>query len=208
MNVLSLNVQGAGREDKAGWIRKLVRDNKVSCLCIQETHVAGLNEDTIRKFCPFDEMNMVTVDAQGRSGGLVVIWDPQVFEMTENIKSEHFVMLSRYIEGVEEKLNVFNIYAPNDMQKKRTVWRDLYYLKHQLEGLVLMAGDFNEVRIEEDRLHSKFDANSAMIFNMFIAEAGLLEYQMTGSRFTFMTEIGSSMSKIDRVLVCDAFMNK
>ncbi|KAJ0546757.1 putative RNA-directed DNA polymerase [Helianthus annuus] len=192
----------------AGWIRKLVRENEVNMLCIQETQVAGLSEDAIRKFWPINDISLITVDAQGRSGGLVTVWDPQRFKLLENIKSEHFVMIAGYIEGVEERLNVINIYAPNDIQKKRAVWRDLLGLKQQLEGLVVMVGDFNEVRAEEDRLYSKFDANSAMHFNKFIAEAGLLEYQMNVSRFTFMTENGSSMSKIDRVLVCDVFMNK
>ncbi|XP_021979756.1 uncharacterized protein LOC110875869 [Helianthus annuus] len=153
-------------------------------------------------------MESEVVDAQGRSGGVVTIWDPQIFKRVESIKAEYFMVISGFIEGMGEKINLVNVYVPNDTTKKRNVWTDLLRIRNYGEGIWLMAGDYNEVRMEEDRMLSKFDANSATAFNKFIVEAGLLEYQMMGSRFTFMTENGSSMSKIDRVLVCDGFMNK
>ncbi|XP_035829995.1 uncharacterized protein LOC118479541 [Helianthus annuus] len=137
-----------------------------------------------------------------------MIWDPRVVKRIDTVKREYFVAISGSIEGIEENLNVCNVYVPNDVQKKTTVWKELSWLKQRLQGLWLLAGDFNEVRVEEDRMNSKFDAYGEMVFNKFIADAGLLEYHMSGSRFTFMTESGSSMSKIDRILVCDTFMNK
>ncbi|XP_035831965.1 uncharacterized protein LOC118481007 [Helianthus annuus] len=151
---------------------------------------------------------MELVDAQGRSGGLVMIWDPSVIKRTDTVKGEFFVTITGSIEGTKEKLNVCNVYVPNDVQKKRIIWMELSRLKQRLEGLWLLAGDFNEVMVGEDRMNSKFDAFGAVIFNKFIADAGLLEYHMSGSRFTFMTESGSSMSKIEPILVCDSFMNK
>ncbi|XP_021985923.1 uncharacterized protein LOC110882144 [Helianthus annuus] len=72
----------------------------------------------------------------------------------------------------------------------------------------VMAGDFNAVREEEDRMISRFDNYNASVFNMFIAETGMMEYQMGGYKFTYMPDDGSSLSKINRILVCDEFMNK
>ncbi|XP_022019266.1 uncharacterized protein LOC110919302 [Helianthus annuus] len=91
--------------------------------------------------------------------------------------------------------------------RRRNLWEELKSIKEQKEGLWIMMGDFNEVREEGDRMISRFDNHNAMIFNTFIAESGLLEYQMGGYKFTYMPEDGSSPSKIDRVLVCNEFMN-
>ncbi|XP_076935606.1 uncharacterized protein LOC143602349 [Bidens hawaiensis] len=42
-------------------------------------------------------------------------------------------------------------------------------------------------------------------FNNFIQDAGLSEYKMGGRRFTWMSDDGCHMSKIDRFLVCKNF---
>ncbi|XP_076927601.1 uncharacterized protein LOC143591213 [Bidens hawaiensis] len=45
-------------------------------------------------------------------------------------------------------------------------------------------------------------------FNSFILAAGLSEYNMGGRRFTWMSDDGCHLSKIDRFLVCGNFLDK
>ncbi|XP_035843885.1 uncharacterized protein LOC118490383 [Helianthus annuus] len=67
-------------------------------------------------------------------------------------------------------------------------------------------GDFNEVSNESERLNSEFIASNAESFNQFILSAGLIEYNMGGGNFTYISDRGDKLSKLDRFLVCLGFM--
>ncbi|XP_021974391.1 uncharacterized protein LOC110869446 [Helianthus annuus] len=69
-------------------------------------------------------------------------------------------------------------------------------------------GDFNEVRDESERRNSEFNASNAEAFNHFILVAGLQEYNMVGGKFTYISDRGDKLSKLDRYLVCLGFMQK
>lgn len=75
-------------------------------------------------------------------------------------------------------------------------------------SLWILLGDFNEVRVPEERLNSVFDQNASFVFNNFIRSAGLVEYNMGGSAYTYMSNDGIKLSKLDRVLVSFSFMNQ
>ncbi|KAI3683245.1 hypothetical protein L1987_83746 [Smallanthus sonchifolius] len=68
-------------------------------------------------------------------------------------------------------------------------------------------GDFNDVRSPDERFNSEFVASYADCFNDFIEAADLLEYHMGGYKFTYMSDKGDKLSKLDRMLVCRSFMN-
>ncbi|XP_022027924.1 uncharacterized protein LOC110929112 isoform X1 [Helianthus annuus] len=69
-------------------------------------------------------------------------------------------------------------------------------------------GDFNDVRVESERMNSEFVAANAEAFNQFILSAGLLEYNMGGGKFTYISDRGDKLSKLDRFLVCLGFMER
>ncbi|XP_021980533.1 uncharacterized protein LOC110876677 [Helianthus annuus] len=69
-------------------------------------------------------------------------------------------------------------------------------------------GDFNEVRYAHERFNSEFVESNAEAFNHFILSAGLTEYNMGGGNFTYMSDNGQKLSKLDRFLVCLGFMER
>ncbi|XP_076925889.1 uncharacterized protein LOC143588869 [Bidens hawaiensis] len=71
----------------------------------------------------------------------------------------------------------------------------------------IIAGDFNEVKDPAERRNSEFVASNAEVFNKFIEEVDLFEYQMGGGLFTYVSDHGDKFSKLDRFLVCRRFMN-
>ncbi|XP_023738193.1 uncharacterized protein LOC111886192 [Lactuca sativa] len=64
-----------------------------------------------------------------------------------------------------------------------------------------LFGDFNEVRVEEDRFGTMFHTQRAAAFNRFIDDAGLVEIQLGARQFTWMNNSGTKMSKLDKFLV-------
>ncbi|KAJ0527046.1 putative RNA-directed DNA polymerase [Helianthus annuus] len=192
--------------EKAQWVQKLVRINNVTFLCVQETQMSNLDDSFLGRFWGNFEANSVSVNARGRSGGLFSIWNPKTFVKTGVICDDSFILVSGSMAGSGNLVNVVNVYAPRDVSERRSLWNRLLAIRSQHPGLWVIIGDFNEVRYLEDRLHSKFDNRGAFLFNEFIRDAGLNEYRMGGCDFTYMPYNGSSMSKIDRVLVCEDFM--
>ncbi|KAJ0899055.1 putative RNA-directed DNA polymerase [Helianthus annuus] len=101
-----------------------------------------------------------------------------------------------------------NIYAPNDPLSRRGLWAEILEVKNSLEGMWVLMGDFNEVRDAGERLNSDFIEANADAFNHFILSAGLVEYNMGGGNFTYISDNGEKLSKLDRFLVCVGFREK
>ncbi|XP_021986412.1 uncharacterized protein LOC110882783 [Helianthus annuus] len=163
---------------------------------MQETQVSNLESFTVGKYWGHADMDWDWVDSNGRSGGLVSVWDPKVFFKQSVIKHDSFLVVSGRLVGSDVRINVANIYASRDFSKRRALWEDLRRVKEGSNGVWIMVGDFNEVREEGDRMLSRFDSFGASLFNMFIAETGMFEYQMGGYKFTFMPEDGSSFVEV------------
>ncbi|XP_022008089.1 uncharacterized protein LOC110907409 [Helianthus annuus] len=208
MNYLAVNIRGIGGEEKPKWISNLVKENKISFLCIQEVQVSNVDPIVVGRYWGKADMEWESVDARGRSGGLISVWDPGMFSKQSIVRHDSFLLISGSLAGSNIYINIVNVYAPCDVMRRRLLWEELKTVKEASSGVWIMAGDFNEVRDEQERMNSRFDNQGAAIFNNFIAEAGLVEYQMCGYKFTYMADDGSSLSKIDRILVCDGFMNK
>lgn len=50
VNVLSWNARGIGRKEKRGRFKKVLQENKIDFLMLQETKKSGVDERTIRSF--------------------------------------------------------------------------------------------------------------------------------------------------------------
>ncbi|GJX52196.1 RNA-directed DNA polymerase, eukaryota [Tanacetum coccineum] len=68
-------------------------------------------------------------------------------------------------------------------------------------------GDFNEVRTQDERHGSIFNAHGADAFNLFISSAGLEEVPLDGCKFTWCHKSGSKMSKLDRFFISEGLLN-
>ncbi|GJW22503.1 RNA-directed DNA polymerase, eukaryota [Tanacetum coccineum] len=93
------------------------------------------------------------------------------------------------------------IYAPQQIWCKRLLWDYVSSLIDRWNGEVVVLGDFNEVRVKEERRGSGFNATSARVFDQFITGSGLVDVKMEGYAFTWTHPSGSKMSKLDRFLV-------
>ncbi|KAJ0575244.1 putative RNA-directed DNA polymerase [Helianthus annuus] len=96
--------------------------------------------------------------------------------------------------------------SSNIQNMKKQLWEDLLVLMGSFSGSWIFLGDFNCVRDPLERKNSRFNKNEAEDFNSFINAAGLAEYSMMGCTFTYVTDDGLKLSKIDRVLVCHSFL--
>ncbi|KAD4384750.1 hypothetical protein E3N88_24918 [Mikania micrantha] len=94
------------------------------------------------------------VGANGRSGGLLSIWDPGIFQKDKVIAKKNFLLTSGKVTGNSS-----------------------------------------------ERLNSEFNPQGANLFNQFIFNAQLLEYNMSGHPYTFMRGFGSSYNDLNSLKV-------
>ncbi|GJT03878.1 RNA-directed DNA polymerase, eukaryota [Tanacetum coccineum] len=111
---------------------------------------------------------------EGNSGGILCIWDPNMFHKRNETLSE-----------------------------KKMLWDYLSVVMTNWNGEVVMMGDFNEVRDSIKRFGSVFNKHGAEAFNNFIANAGLVEVSLCGCSFTWCHKSATKMSKLDRFLISD-----
>ncbi|GJR00675.1 RNA-directed DNA polymerase, eukaryota [Tanacetum coccineum] len=106
-----------------------------------------------------------------------------------------------------KKLIIISVYAPQELREKKMLWDYLILVLKSWNGDVIIMGDFNEVRTQDERHGSIFNAHGADAFNLFISSAGLEEVPLDGCKFTWCHKSGSKMSKLDRFLISEGLLN-
>ncbi|KAL4575901.1 hypothetical protein LXL04_011988 [Taraxacum kok-saghyz] len=69
-----------------------------------------------------------------------------------------------------------------------------------------MWSDFNEVRSQDERRGSAFSLRRANNFNTFIENNRLVDLNLGGRSFTYVSPNGSKYSRLDRFLISDNFL--
>ncbi|XP_021991489.1 uncharacterized protein LOC110888265 [Helianthus annuus] len=146
----------------------------------------------------------------GRLGGLLCVWDPTVFSLLSLHKDPSSMQVTGFIKGCSVHVNVLNIHARQKPVEKGDLWNRILSQRDAVYGLWVLIGDFNVVRTVKERKNSKFKPNCARDFNSFIYNAELCEYDLKGSKVTYIVdgERGKKFSKIDKIVVCKEFQNK
>ena len=197
MNVLSLNIRGIGEDHKRSWAKRLCIDNKVNFMGLQETMSHDDTHYLIQSLWKSNTFGHYTKKADGKSGGIIAIWDPNYFSSTTSMDGDGFVAIIGNWIDLDENCLLIVVYAPQEFSRKEKLWRDLISIINQHNMLTIVLGDFNEVRPASERMGTLFDAKGASIFNKFIFDAGLCDLPLRGKRFTRMDNIGSKLSKIE-----------
>lgn len=137
MNFLSLNVRGVGEGVKTGWVRRLKKQHKANFIGLQETQISTSSRIDVNGCWDSNEFDYESVDASGRSGGIISIWDISVFQRTDVIKNRHYLVVSGKYTGSPENviLNILNIYGPQSISDKKKVWIELLNIINQKPGM-------------------------------------------------------------------------
>ncbi|XP_071705236.1 uncharacterized protein [Rutidosis leptorrhynchoides] len=209
MKILSLNVRGFGfgKESKFGDVRKLCIAERPSIFALQESKCHAKDDSWFfglwgSKDCGFSQKEMV-----GKSGGQIIIWDKNVFEVNSELISEFFIAIRGKWKNSGHESIIINVYGPHDDLNKKRMWESLDMLLGSTGVSWVICGDFNEVRDCSERLNCEFVENRAKMFNDFIDRNMLVDIPMGGRKFTRVSDDGVKMSKLDRFLVSSDFLS-
>lgn len=121
--IFSLNIRGFGGPSKLASLKILFSKSLPDVVFLQETLVDS--EKAQRLFLNFlPTWNYVELDPNGRSGGLLVGWNPAKVELYACGTSASIFLEGIYIHS-EEKVNLLNCYAP--YKDREIFWQPIIY---------------------------------------------------------------------------------
>ncbi|XP_028059412.1 uncharacterized protein LOC114263116 [Camellia sinensis] len=168
---------------------------------LQETKQSCVAHLRVKSLWPRDKMEFMTVDAVGLSGGLICIWDPDVFHLSDCCSSRNFILLSGKAHNSFDCV-LINIYAPNDVSRRKALWEILLNLKTTFANPWCFGGDFNEIRNVGERIGVSRRDRGMQEFNNFIDNCEVIDVQMLGRKFTWCNTLeGNKWSRIDIFLL-------
>ncbi|MCH80227.1 cysteine-rich receptor-like protein kinase [Trifolium medium] len=162
-------------------IRKLVSHNCPDLVCIQETKLEKIDRRICSSLWGSDEFDFVFKESDGKSGGLLSIWDAKSFKLISSMCLNY----AQIINGIWLKDNVqvviVNVYAPCDLKNKVECWNEiLCALNVYKDGLICLMGDFNSIRSDSERKGAEGNTRNLEIdaFNKFIMSGGFVDLPM------------------------------
>ncbi|XP_071700203.1 uncharacterized protein [Rutidosis leptorrhynchoides] len=120
----------------------------------------------------------------GKSGGQLLIWDPNLFEAIDVIKFDRVLGVCGKWKSNGFNLNILNVYGPHDDEKKKLLWDSLANLISGTDEAWAICGDLNEVRDQTEHFNCEFVANRARWFNDFILHNNLIDIPLGGRAYT------------------------
>ncbi|KAL4584334.1 hypothetical protein LXL04_008933 [Taraxacum kok-saghyz] len=202
MNILSLNINGLGRGDyKVPLIKKVVDKHRIDFLGLQETKRRNISDMILKNIWGTHDFEAVTKDALGQGGGLISMWNNNLFQKTQTIVREDCIIIRGIWLETGEHMNIINVYASQNPEHRKEHHDFLNAFLSDCRGKNIIFGDFNEVRFDNERRGSAFDSRGAEYFNRFIRNNDLEDLKISGCEFTWSNKQGTKLSKLDRFLV-------
>ncbi|GJZ21285.1 RNA-directed DNA polymerase, eukaryota, reverse transcriptase zinc-binding domain protein [Tanacetum coccineum] len=188
---------------KRVWIKELCFKHNVHILGVQETKMSKLELFQLRfMWCKF-KFDYACSMARGRSGGLVTLWDPNVFAKKRIWCSDNYIIVEGKWKNSVDDYYIINVYGPQDQPDKSNLWSYLcVFIQDHIRRVILFC-DLNEVRSESERFGSTFSSGDATIINSFIHDTGLIDLPMGGRHFTWVNKVGYKMSKLNHFCISD-----
>lgn len=91
-NLVNWNVCGLNRRARCKTVKELVRSEKVSILCLQETKLNDVNKTFMLDMLGlnFDYVALSVVHTQG---GILVAWDVNVWDISNPVLGSHSIIV-------------------------------------------------------------------------------------------------------------------
>ncbi|XP_062103947.1 uncharacterized protein LOC133815077 [Humulus lupulus] len=201
MNVLSWNCRGLGNPGTFQFLKELVAQKKPNFLFLCETKCQKQRLEWVGHQLGFE--GIICVEAQGRSGGLGLLWKHAEEGFLLGYSSNHIDL--EVIKEGEPHWRLTGFYGESRRNFRRTSWTLLHSLAASSQLPWCVIGDFNNIAAHEDKrggsLYSQWliDGFQAAMNHGDLTDLDLVGYPFTWERgrgTEYWTEI-----RLDRAIV-------
>ncbi|XP_071713448.1 uncharacterized protein [Rutidosis leptorrhynchoides] len=205
MNVLSLNIRGFGGSCKIRWFKRLCREINSVIVHLQESKCGDSSDAWLELLWGTPDFKFIQKNSVGSAGGMITLWDTNVFEVTAAAEGEYYLAIKGKWKGKQEEMVFVNIYGPHTCAKKVQMWESLDNLISSSDIPLMICRDFSKVRFEDERFNCIFKKTCADKFNSFINTNCLFDLHLSGKKYIRYSDNGVKFAKLDRFLISEKF---
>jgi endonuclease/exonuclease/phosphatase family metal-dependent hydrolase len=207
MILLSLNIRGVGGPLKFPSMRRLLSSTKPDIIFLQETLV---DEEKARKFlfslCP--TWMYSAVSSVGKSGGLLVAWNPNIVELQPYLCAGGILLTGIHIPD-KRRICLINVYGP--CTGRRLFWEHLEAKGLLDQSNLILAGDLNfSMGVDEVWGVSALIDSQATFFRDLFTKHHLVDVKPSEVVPTWRNGrfgVDGIQKRLDRVYASEALLN-
>ncbi|XP_039118690.1 uncharacterized protein LOC120254702 [Dioscorea cayenensis subsp. rotundata] len=201
--IICWNCRGISARDTSARVFRFIKKFKPQVVCLIETRA---NLERLDRFCKKvpNQWGWAVILADGYSGGIIVLWNTVIGQVTPLAFSRHALHL--VVSSALSKTFLISVIY-NSLR-----WRSQLFLWNELSKITplvipwLILGDFNTVlsRNEHRGRNFSYYLRKSRYFSDFINNNNLLDLKFIGSPYTWCNnQIGPARrwSRLDRCLV-------
>ena len=149
MNFLIWNCRGAQKPSFQNYIHDLTQKYDPAIFVIMETKLGGNRAKLVTDRLPFD--GAIHTETVGLSGGLWLLWNADKVSVEELAKTEQEIHVEVKVRASNLSWIFSSIYASPRKEDRYILWNNLSKVAELHNKPWVMAGDFNEPLIDEDK---------------------------------------------------------
>lgn len=204
MKIFSFNVRELGSSVKKKEVKELIQKHKIEFCCLQETKLESISDLDCKLTWGNKNCGWVFREAEGRAGGILLIWDKEVFSYLSHWHVYGALVVNGLWGHDRIECCIINVYAPCLINEKEELWNIIQNVVSQNSNCcVCVIGDFNAIRREAEREGRGVVSSNRdiFLFDGFIRNSGLIDLPLHGRSFTWYRPNGSCKSRLDRILI-------
>ena len=196
------NSDGFGDTAKHLAVNEMVKENKLDFIAIIETGRSSFTAHFLRFLAAGMDFVWYCLPPHGRSGGMLLGFNNAVISVQEVISGEFCVKLhlTSKLDGFTWALVV--VYGAAQDSKKPEFLAELVRICEGETLPMLVGGDFNIIRRQEEKNNDNFNARWPTIFNAIIESLSLKDIKLSGRQYTWTSRRDTpTLEMLDRFLV-------
>jgi exonuclease III len=202
MRFLIQNIRGWGAPRRRTQLKNIFKTDQVDIIGLQETIKQDFSAQELRWLEHGGQFNWNWVPATGHSGGLLLGFRDEFFEVGFWRKGSFFISADILQRNNNLKWRFMLVYGLADHSRTSEFLGELETEVANCLLPIVVAGDFNLVRRAEDKSNGAVNWPRVRRFNDVLASLALREICRAGARFTWTNNQAAPIrSVLDRVFV-------
>jgi exonuclease III len=195
------NCQGLGNGIKIEFLKELIRKERIEFIGIQETNKKSFEDSWLQSISSNRNFAWFWSLAKGRSGGLLVGLDADVFDIRQVDKVDFMIKVLLAHKESGFIWNFINVYGAAQNDYKQIFLTELASFCSNCKYPMLIGSDFNILRKESDKNKPGGTNCWSSLFNSIIDVNSLIELDLSGRMYTWSNNREPpTFEKLDRFL--------
>jgi len=207
MKLISWYVRGLNSPSKHRMIKNLIIQEKPAIAFLQETKSSSTVIDRLSNKI-WAGCSSISVDASGASGGLAILWNPQIVFLDNFHATLHLIQATFHLIGTNIHGHITNVYFPQTIQQKLDLLDTISSLNENRHfPLWIGGGDFNIIKSMEEKQGGRIRLDSdSSGFKQFLQNDRLMDIPTFNGIFNWSNMRRGAhyiTSRLDRFLISD-----